>query len=137
MSEETQKPGVVIFVAILNFISAFWWFLGVMGCLAIVLFGSSVAIFSRAVNQVSTTLSDRGLAIGVTAVFFIALVLAALFFAFHLVIGLGLLKAKKYGWYAAVTSAVLGLVFVPWGTILSILILVLFFQRNVREFFKV
>ena len=67
---------------------------------------------------------------------------------FFLMIGVGLLRGKRYGWYFQVAMSTFGLLglplsflsgtffVLPIGTILNILILVFFFQPSVRDHFK-
>jgi hypothetical protein len=64
--------------------------------------------------------------------------LFCLFFVlYHMITGVGLLRAKKTAWFLQLLSAVIGLGFLPYGTVISVVILVTFFQRGTRDFFKV
>ena len=99
-------------------------------------------------KQVAQYAPNPNFSFGVTMIFGFA---AAAFFSlmtFFLVLGIGLLKGKKFAWYLQVAVSILGLLSVPltllwsvftlpFGAILNIIILVFFFQPRVRDFFKV
>jgi hypothetical protein len=74
---------------------------------------------------------------GVTFIFAVVLLAAAALAAFLLVLGIGLLKGRKWAWYTQIVLSVLHLMNFPIGTIFSVLILILFFQEKTRERFGV
>ena|SRR3989338_5678865 len=132
-----KKPGIVIFVAILNFISAMFWLSGVLFSILFLALGQAADLFQRTVTQLNQTLTSAGFSIGLTVVCSVVGTVCAAFALFHLLLALGLLKANRVAWYAQLVSGTLGLLFLPYGTIISIVILVFFFRAPVRDYFKV
>lgn len=148
LSETPKKPGIVIFIAIMQFFSATLFFLlGLFSVLALA-FGASWGIDDYVSKQVAQYSPTANFSYGVTVIFG---VMAALFLAlmvFFLILGIGLLKGKKFAWYLQVAVSIFGLLTVPlaflWniftlpiGAVLNVVILVFFFQPRVRGFFKV
>lgn len=141
MSEITvsssKKPGIVIFIAILNFFSCAAWFFASAICLTVIVYGNAAGFYQSLTNQIKERLASQNISLGLNAVFIFFLVLSLFFLVFHFLIGLGLLKGKGAAWYTQVVAAIMGLILVPYGTVVSIVILVFFFQSNVRNFFKI
>ena len=67
--------------------------------------------------------------------------------SFFLMLGIGLVRGKKFAWYLQIAVStmgllglplsVTGLLLLPLGALLNVAILVLFFQNPVRSYFKV
>ena len=132
-----KTPGIVIFVAILNFISvAFFLFLSIVALVALI-FGNVMGIYDALSKQIAQLPSTVNLSYGATFLFGVALVVCLFFAGYFLFIGIGLLRARKPAWYLQVAMSVLGLLGFPIGTVLNALILVFFFQAPVRDHFKV
>ncbi len=143
-----KKPGIVILIAILQFFSAaFFLLLGLFSVLALV-FGARWGIDDYVSKQVAHYSPNANFSYGVTVIFGAATGLFVALMTFFLVLGIGLLRGKKFAWYLQVAVSIFGLLTVPltlpWGiltlhlgTILNVLILVFFFQPSTREFFKV
>lgn len=132
-----KKPGIVIFVAILNFVSAAFWLAGVLFSILFLVVGQAADLFQRTVTQLNQTLTSAGLSIGLTVVCAVVGTVCAAFVVFHLLLALGLLKGNRAAWYLQLVSSTLGLLFLPYGTIISIVILIFFFRGPVRDYFKV
>ena len=137
VNEPKSKPGIVIFVALLNFFSSMAWLIGAALFTALLIFGNAVGFYQTITNRLQERLAGQNLAIGLNAVFSFFLILSLFFAGFHLLIGIGLLKAKGAAWYVQIVTAIMGLILIPYGTVVSIVILVFFFRSNVRSFFKV
>ena len=139
LNESQRKPGIVIFVAILNFFScALWVFLSLLLVMFLIL-GNTASGYQQITSQIQQRLPNQTLPTAFTwnALFLVLLVGTLFFMLYHLFLGLGLLKGKGAAWYVQVVAAVLGLIMIPYGTIISIVILIFFFRSNVRNFFKV
>ena len=140
-------PGIVIFAAILQFFSvAFFGFLS-LGCLAAIGLGSVMGMGDYFMQQASR-FSAANSSAGLTLFFAVGLAVLLCFTGFFLSLAIGLLKGKKFAWYFQIafsTLSMLGLPlgvlwavpFLPLGSLLNILILILFFRPRVRGYFKV
>ena len=137
LNEPQKKPGIVIFVAILNFFSAAAWFFGAALFTALLVFGNAIGFYQTITTRLQERLASRNLSVGLNAVFSFFLVLGLFFAIYHLLLGIGLLKGKSAAWYVQIVAAIIGLILIPYGTVMSILILIFFFQSNVRNYFKV
>ena len=131
-----KKPGVVIFVAILNFVSVAFWLAGTLFSILFLSLGQAVDLFQRTVTQLNQTLTSAGLSIGLTLVCAVVMFVCAVFALFHALLAVGLLKGHKAAWYLQLVSSTFGLLFLPYGTVLSVVILIFFFRAPVRDFFK-
>ncbi len=132
-----KKPGVVIFVAVLNFLSVVFFLLSSIFSLVALVFGNVMGLsewVTRAMTQFSPS---PNFSYGITFIFGAIFAVCLFFFIFFLLIGIGLLKGSKLAWYLQIAMSVLGLLGFPIGTILNALILVFFFQAPVRDYFKV
>jgi len=136
-NEPSKTPGIVIFVAVLNFISmAFFFFLSILS-LVVLIFGNVMGIYDFITKQITTYRPQVNVSIGFNVFFILMLVFGIIFFVFYLVEGIGLLRGKKYAWYFQVTLSVLGLLAFPIGTILNAVVLIFFFQSSIRGYFKI
>jgi len=143
-----KKPGIVIFIAILQFFSAALFFLiGLFSVLALV-FGARWGIDDYVSKQVAQYSPTANFSFGVTVIFGAAAAIFLSLMVFFLTLGIGLLKGKKFAWYLQVAVSIFGLLTVPFaflwniftlplGAVLNVVILVFFFQTRVRDFFKV
>ena len=142
-----KKPGIVIFVAVINFFwAAFFLMLSVFFALAIV-FGAAWGVDGYVSHQMAQYSASPnfsyGLAIvlGVVSAFFFVLAL------FFLTLGVGLVRGKAYAWYMQVAMSTLGLLglplsvtgllVLPLGAVINIAILIIFFQNPVRNYFRI
>ena len=132
-----RTPGVVIFVAILNFISAS--FAGVLALISlmVLIFGNIMGVADIMARQLSQMQSQTNLTYGVNFIFMAIFIFSLVGVIFFLLMGLGLLKGKKYAWFTQLAMSIIGLAGFPVATLLNGIILVLFFQRPVRDYFKV
>ncbi|OIO38024.1 MAG: hypothetical protein AUJ72_03330 [Candidatus Omnitrophica bacterium CG1_02_46_14] len=137
MNGSPKKPGIVIFVSILNFFSAAAWFFIASIFTMLMIFGNAVGFYQSITNQIQEKLANQNYSIGLNVIFSFFLGLGLFFALYHLILGIGLLKGKGAAWYVQIVTAIIGLILIPYGTIVSIVILIFFFQSNVREFFKV
>ncbi|MGH7198209.1 MAG: hypothetical protein ACREH5_05675 [Candidatus Omnitrophota bacterium] len=152
IAEPPRTPGMVIFAAILNFASAAAWFAGVLFSVLFLFLGNAVEIYQKFLEELKRIYLDVSSRVSWTAnqpvtdadytalfnFFFVVLALFCLFFVvYHMITGVGLLRARKTAWFLQLLSAVIGIAFIPYGTVISVVILVTFFQRSVRDFFKV
>ena len=143
-------PGIVIFAAVLNFISASLTGLFLLLLAAAFVFGNIAQINQLVSERFSQLSAGTHVTYGLFFILTVAIAVALTFLAFFLIAGFGLLRAKKFAWYLQVTLSVLGLLGFLSGSVLSlmipaiplmalvnILILVLFFRAPVRGFFGV
>jgi E3 ubiquitin-protein ligase DOA10 len=135
--ESFRTPGIVLFAAILNFISAAFMFLLSAVAAAILIFGNAVGFYDFAVRQVNQLQQGVSATLGLNLIFGILLGLGAAFTGFYIFVGTALLKGKRIVWYLQVVLSLFGLLGYPLGTVLNLIILIFFFQRSVRTFFKV
>ena len=142
-----KTPGIVIFVAILNFISAMM-FMGLAAFSGIaILFGAAWGIDSYITKQIAQYATNHNFSYGLTLIFgallFVFVVMSIFFFS----IGIGLLRGKKFAWFLQLTMSILGLIGLPLGlasgvlalplsAIFNIVILIFFFRPRVREYFR-
>lgn len=132
-----RTPGVVLFVAILNFLSAAAGYLVALVSLFVMVLGASAGVYEKITSELAHAQPPINLSFGVTFFFLMMLAMSAAFGSFFLAIGLGLLKRKRFAWYLQVAMSVLGLLGFPFGTIVNGLILALFFQTPVRSYYNV
>jgi type IV pilus assembly protein PilA len=109
-----RRPGLVTLLAVLQFIAAALW-----------LVGGALMIIAVTVDDDS----ERVVMVVVGAIFL-------LFGTLSLVCGIGLWKLKPYGRILQIGFAGLGLLGIPIGTIISILILVYMFKPGIRVLFS-
>ena len=132
----TKTPGIVIFVAILNFLTTAVFFLlaaiSVMG----LLFGNIFGIYEYMTQRLSQY-SHANPSVGLSLLFIIFLAVSVTFLFCFLFLGIGLLKGRRLAWYFQIALSVLGLLSFPVGTLVNAVILVLFFQAPTRDYFKV
>lgn len=137
ISSESRKPGIVIFVAVLNFLSAAMMsgllFFSLLG----LFFGNALSVMQAVSRQISEYAASVDWTFGVNLIFGFLLFFSLCFLAFFLWVGIGLLKGQKAAWYAQVALSILGLLSIPFGTILNVVILIFFFRTRVRDYFKV
>ncbi len=105
------RPGVITFLAVLHFIGAAFWLLGGLGSFA----GNT---------------STPDMAVGLVMAAFFLLVGAAQVFC-----GIGLLRLKPYGRTIQLIFAWIGLLAIPVGTVISILILIYLFKPGIKLIF--
>lgn len=105
-----NRPGVVTFLAVLHFIGAAFWLLIGLGSIAANTAGAGAAL--------------------VMAPVFLVIGGAMLF------CGLGLLRLRPYGRTLQIVFAVIGLLAVPIGTAISILILIYFNKPGIKLIFQ-
>ena len=144
----SRKPGIVIFVAILNFFSAvFLCLFSVFMVLAIV-FGASWGVDQYVSQHMTRYASNPNFSYGLTWVFGVAAAVSLAMGIYFLTIGAGLLNRKKFAWYLQVAMSILSLLglpltfvtgafMLPLGAVLNIVILVFFFNRRIRDHFGV
>ena len=137
ITPDRRVPGPVIFVAIMNFISTS--FLGIVSliCLAGLIFGNIMGLYDFVSHQMTSYSAAPNFSYGVTFILGLIFAVSFGFVMFFVLLGIGLLKAKRMAWYVQVALCVIGLFAFPLGTALNTLILFLFFRQPVRVFFKV
>ncbi len=137
ISLESRKPGIVLFVAVLNFISAAMMSALFLFSLLGLFFGSALSVMETVSRRLSEVAASANLSFGVTFIFAVLFFISASFLIFFIWVGVGLLKANKAAWYVQIALSILGLLSIPFGTVINTVILVFFFQRPVRDYFKV
>ena len=139
ITETPKKPWIVVLLAVIDFIFAFFLALGIVGLIAIFVLGNEAMIAEKIQQQVRGTLPQANIAVSfVKAILTFAVAFCAALLTADLFAGIGLLKAKKWGWYLQITLCVIGLVsFFPFGLIVNPVFLFFLFQRPVRDYFKV
>ncbi len=147
-NEASKKPGIVIFVATLHFFSATLFLFLSLFCVLAMFFGAAWGIDDYFTRQMTQMVPAANFSYGLTLIFGVALFVFLCFFSFFLVMGIGLLKGKKFAWYLQVAFSTLGLLSLPlgflWslfilpiGSIFNVVILFFFFRSRVRNYFKV
>ena len=141
MTETTDQagktPGVVIFTAVLNFISvAFFLFVAGLSLLAVI-FGNILGLAGFVSQQISRFSPSPNFSYGLTFVFLTIFFVSLISLLYFLFIGAGLLNGKTLAWYLQIAMSILGLLGFPIFTILNGFILFSFFRAPVREYFKV
>ncbi len=147
MSDD-KKPEIVIFVAIVQFLSAAFFSLMALFSLLALIFGARWGIDDYVSKQVAHYSSSPNYSFGVTMIFGGALAGCLALMIFFLVLGIGLLKGQKFAWYLQVAVNIFGLLsmpltflmsffMLPVSAILNMVTLAFFFQKRVRNFFKV
>jgi hypothetical protein len=134
-----KTPGIVIFAAILNFISTAIFFAGSFVCALVIIFGNAFGVREAVTKQIQAaqTAGAGDATYAVMIVFAVILVVLLIFGLFYLFLGLGLLKGQKWAWYVQIGLSILGLLGFPLGTVIGAVILFFFFQHSIREYFKV
>ncbi len=135
--EPRKTPGIVIFVAILNFLSTGFFFLLSVLSVMVLVFGNIMGAYDFVTRQITQYTQNTNFSLGLNFVFVILLLVSLSFIVFFFLMGIGLLKGSRLAWYFQVALSVLGLMGFPFGTVLNVLILIFFFQSSVREYFKV
>lgn len=132
-----KTPGIVIFVAILDFISVS--FVAVVGLIALMglVFGNVMGLYDMISSQMSQYTQSPNFTYGFAFILACALLVCSLIAGFFITLGICLLKGKRLAWYFQVAMCVIGLFGFPFGTVVNGVILFLFFRNNVREYFKV
>lgn len=135
--QASARPGVVLLAAVLNFIAC-GASLFISGLLVfIIILGNSMNLQQRAIQTVSDRLPQLTSAAGAGVVLVSIFLLALALVFYNLFVGIALLKAKKIAWFLQVAASIVGLLGFPVWTILNGIILFLFFQKPVRDYFKV
>lgn len=135
--QTSRTPGIVIFVAVLNFIASFFLFL-LAGVSAMLLaLGNAASFYNEVTSRINQVYSQYNLSMGMNLLFGILLMGGLAFAVFYLLIGVGLLKGQKLAWYFQIALSAFGLLGFPLGTVINAIILIFFFQQNIRTYFKV
>lgn len=130
----SRKPGVAIFAAVLNFITATLWIgLTILLALGMVL-GNTIGVFADATRTLSTGAAAVTTVWGY-AILFAVLCLTLTLAACFVFVGIGLLRGSKVAWYAQIVLSVVGLLGFPVYTILNACLLVLLFRPATRDYF--
>jgi type II secretory pathway pseudopilin PulG len=108
------RPTLITVIAILNFLGGALMLLAGAGMVAVGMGGKQ---------------PDSGMTVGLAAVFL-------LFGALNLATGIGLWKMREWGRVLQIISAVIGLLGIPVGTIVSILLLVYFTRPHIKLLFS-
>ncbi len=132
-----RTPGIVIFVAVLNFLSAGLFFLFSFLCLMFLVFGNILGLYDVVSKHIVQYYQPPNLSLGMNFVVISLLVICAMFMSFFFILGISLLKGRRMAWYFQIALSILGLLGIPFGTILNIVILIFFFQTPVRDYFEV
>ncbi len=143
-----RKPGIVIFVAILNFFSAALFSMMSVFMALLIVFGAAWGVDAYVSKQMTQYATTPNFSYGLTWLFGIAAIILFTMAAYFMSIGVGLLAGKKFAWYMQVAMSALGLLglplgvmlmtfALPLGALLNISILVFFFQPRTRDYFKV
>lgn len=134
-----RRPGIVMLAAALNFLWAFLFMaVGTSVALAALLWNLFDARRIEAMKAAGwAPMSDADLLFWGNVAAGVAVAAPAVLAVLFFFLAFALLKGSRAGWYAQVVLSVLGLFAVPFGTALSVLILVFFFREEARAFFRV
>lgn len=146
-STQPRKPGIVILVAIPNFIFAAFFLIWAGFMALAIVFGAVWGVDSYVSQQISQYAANPNFSYGLAWLFSGAAAVCLVCAMYFILLGAGLLGGKKYAWYLQVATSTIGLLglpltvtgilLLPLGALLNIIILVLFFQPRVRDYFKV
>ncbi len=118
-----RRPDLLILIAIWQFISAFFCFIG-LAAIAVFAIPWSVGPWGG--------YFDVGAIFGMSVGMFILLVCLGLF-VFG---GIGILQGKSWGRILSIVNAGLSLISIPIGTVIGILVLIYLTKAEVREYFE-
>ncbi len=146
-STVVRKPGIVILVAIPNFLFAAFFLMWASFMALAIVFGAVWGVDAYVSQQISQYAPNPNLTYGLVWLFGGVAAVCLVGAMYFILLGAGLLGGKKYAWYLQVATSTIGLLglplsvtgifLLPLGAILNIIILVLFFQPRVRDYFKV
>jgi hypothetical protein len=117
-----KKPDLLILVAIWDFLHAFVMLIGLL----------AIGIFAIPAVIATTYGIDRAAAIfglGIALVFIVAILAVAL------AAGIGLLQGKNWGRVLSIVVAAAGLLSMPVGTVVGILIIIYLTRQDVKDYF--
>ncbi len=135
--EAPSRPGIVLFVAVLNFLTgAASLFASFVMTMALAL-GNLVGLRQYAADRAVTVAPqiDWAIVLNLTFGFFAAT--AFVVGVAYILLGVGQLRGRSSSWYFQIAMSVVGLLFVPIGTVINTFILVFFFQPPTRTYFGV
>lgn len=134
----TQRtPGIVIFVSVLHFLSAAFAALFAGAAMLALIFGNILGVSDWAARKLAQIQTETTFTWGVNMLFVLILIFSLIALAFFLSMGLGLLRGRKFAWFAQLAMSVLGLAGFPVGTVINGIILIFFFHPSVRDYFQV
>lgn len=131
-----KKPLAVIVVAILQFLSVATFVLVSIFCVFGLIFGASWNLDKTVGDMMAQYGANPNLSFGVTVFFGVVLVICLILAVLFLLLGIGLLKGSKASWYIQIALSILGLLAIPFGTIVNGVILFFFFRRDIRDFYR-
>ena len=122
LNSSNKTPGIVIFTAILNIFSCVAWLMGCLIAVVLLVAGNTGAFYEKVTSQMQQSFPGQTLPVALTwnVIFAVLLVGTLFFFLYHLILAIGLLKAKGVAWYFQVTTAVIGFLIISFGTILGL-----------------
>jgi len=122
----TKRPDLLLLIAIWQFINALFCLIGII---AIAIFA-----FPGAVDHYGPV--NVGADIG--AIFGLSIAILFLLSCIGLSVagGIGILLGKAWGRIVSIVNAVLGLLAIPIGTIIGVLVLIYLTRSEVREYFE-
>ncbi|MBI4432548.1 MAG: hypothetical protein HY592_03595 [Candidatus Omnitrophica bacterium] len=141
-----KPPGIVIFTAILNFLSAGVFAFAAVISLLVLLFRNLFGVYDYMAREYPQMTS---LSFGLNFTFGILLIVSLIFMGLFILLGMGLLQGKKAAWYAQVVLSIIGLLGFPIalsvtgflgfpvGTVIHAVILFIFFRPSIRGYFGV
>jgi len=117
-----KRPDLLILIAVWEFITAFGSFIGII----------SIAVFAfpevGSLHGISSVGGIFGLSIAVIVLlFYLSIAIAG---------GIGLLGGKEWGRVFSLVHAALSLLWIPFGTIIGILIIVYLIKPEIRDYFE-
>lgn len=110
-----QRPGIITMLAVLQFIGGAFWLLGTLGAMA-GLVGSAPGPDAAMIMPIAVVMGGCGV--------------------LQIVCGVGLLKLKSYGRTLQIVFAIIGLLAIPVGTIISVLLLIYLSKPGIRLLFS-
>ncbi len=135
--ETVRTPGIVVIVAILNFIGAVALLLTAAVSVLMIFFGNFLGVYEALTKKISSYTTEINLALAVNIFFGVILFGCVVMLAVSIWLGISLLKGKRAAWYVQIAVSIVGLLGFPLATVLNAVILIFFFQSTTRNFFKV
>ncbi|NIM57366.1 MAG: hypothetical protein GTO16_00270 [Candidatus Aminicenantes bacterium] len=117
-----RRPDLLILIAVWEFLTAFGSFVGLI----------FIAVFAfpevSSVHGISSVGGIFGLSIAVLVLlFYLCIAIAG---------GIGLLGGKEWGRVLSLVHAAISLLWIPFGTIIGILIIVYLIKPEIRDYFE-
>lgn len=118
-----RRPDLLILIAVWEFVTAFGAFIGII----------SIVVFAFPHVSSSPGFGSVGGIFGLS----IAVLVLLFYLSIAIAGGIGLLGGKEWGRVLSLVHAAISLLWIPFGTIIGILIIVYLIKPEIRDYFEV